>query len=121
MYLLIIGVIIIVICILFRDKQENFSTKNMKNCCLSHFYGVNSENCNKCPSDRPFSKGPVGLNIQTTDGKCPNETIDACIPCPNLCEPYNPKKERCAPLCPSSCRVIRKNNKFEAQCYGVYG
>ena len=114
MYLLIIFVIIIVICILFGYKQENFGCSAGQTCCLQGQYGT-PPNCQQCPVDKPSSprtrSGGPDENCS-----CPNETIDTCFACDNLiCNRFNPSTGICTPVCPN-CSVTRRRNKLVPKC-----
>ena len=102
MNLLIIGVIIIVICILFVNKQENFSCGGGKSCCLQGWYG-NHPNCVQCPVNKPSSPRTASGGPDS-NCNCPNATTSSCFACTNPCRPFNVATGICTPLC-SACKV----------------
>ena len=103
MNLLIIVLIIIVICILFGNKQENFRTD--ETCCLQGWYGPQSPggiDCKKCPVDKPSSPRTPSGGPGTTG--CPNEAASSCFACSNACRPFNPATGICTEIC-KACKV----------------
>ena len=109
MYLLIIGVIIIVICILFGNKQENFSG-NFSNSCPRNSYDSpqSPQKCNKCPVEKPYS----------ISGK--NTEENSCYACSSDCYIGNPKTDqdqgqsKCIKRC-ANC-TLDKNNNNKSVC-----
>ncbi len=102
MYLLIIVAIIIVICVFSNKIQENFSCPGGKTCCLQGWYGV-YPNCKQCPDDKPSSPRTAS-GAPDSNCNCPNESVNSCFACSNVCRPFNRATGICTPIC-SSCKV----------------
>jgi hypothetical protein len=81
---------------------------------LKGWYG-DHPNCLQCPVDKLSSPRTVSGG-PNSNCKCPNETIDQCFDCSNVCRPFNPKTGVCTPIC-SHCRIITRGGvQYPSNC-----
>ncbi len=112
MYLLIIGVIIIVICILFGDKQENFGCAIIS-CCKHGEYGT-PPNCQKCPDSMPSSPRTAN-GAPDTFCNCPNKAASSCFAC-NICQRFNAATGECDAKCSGRTRNCKTAGPKAGKC-----